>query len=109
MTHKTESFVLADPRDFDGDPYEVAERAVAQLEGVLRVFEATVPATILMVRNAELERQIATGTDPSVPAYDESTQGRKWAALREQIDGLRKELALLRRVAAYNPRAPVKG
>lgn len=109
MTHKTESFVVADPRQFDGDPYEVAERAVAQLEGVLRVFDATVPATVLMVRNAELERQLAGGDDPDVKLFDESLQGRKWTDVRDQIEVLRRDLALLRRVASFNPKAQVKG
>ena len=109
MTHKTQSFVVADPRTFDGDPYEVAERAVAQMEGVLRVLDDAMAPTVLMVRNAELERQIALGSGPDVKLFDESVQGRKWTTLREQIEGIRSELKLLRQVAAFNPKAQVKG
>jgi hypothetical protein len=105
MTHLTQSFVIADPRTFDGDPYEVAERAVAQLQGLLTLVEQATGPTLLMVRNAELERQLAGGDDPSVKAFEDSTQGRRWVEFRESVQTARNDLNILRRVASFNPKA----
>jgi hypothetical protein len=105
MTHLTQSFAIADPRTFDGDPYEVAERAVAQLQGLLTLVEQATGPTLLMVRNAELERQLAAGEDPNVKAFEDSLQGRRWVEFRARVQAARNDLNILRRVAGFNPRA----
>lgn len=108
MTHLTQSFVIADPRTFDGDPYEVADRAVAQLHGLLALIEQASGPALLMVRNAELERQLAAGDDPSVKAFEDSTQGRRWQEFRDAVAELRKEAMILRRAASFNPKSAAR-
>ena len=58
MTQATRHFAIVDPRTAAGDPYEVAYRAVAQLEGVAKLLEEELEPTFIMVRNAALERQL---------------------------------------------------
>lgn len=105
MTQEPKIIAVVDPRTFEGDPYEVAERAVAQLKGLLGVVEEAVEPVKLMVRNAELERQLAREEAPDAVGWDETTEGRRWQAVEDKILGLRNELSILKRVAAFNPRA----
>jgi hypothetical protein len=101
------TFVVQDPRQFDGDPYQVAERAIQQLRGVLEQFEALLPATVLMVRNADLERTLALGNALGDVAkeWPESPQGRKLTEIEDQIAAVQKTLTRLQAAAAWNPRA----
>lgn len=102
----TKTFVVQDPREFDGDPYQVAERAIRQLRALLKVAEDLVEPTNLMLRNAELERQLALGNELTNPAaeWPESPQGRWLANVAEEIEAVQKRLASLERAAAYNPK-----
>jgi hypothetical protein len=103
----TKSFVVQDPREFDGDPYQVAERAIRQLRGVLEVAETLVDPTNLMLRNAELERQLALGNKLVNPAaeWPESPQGRAFAKIADEVTLCRARLQSLEKAAAYNPKA----
>lgn len=102
--------VIADPRSYDGDPYQVAERAVQQLRGIVLTFQEVLDPTRLMARNAELERLLATKTEQDelrekAHAWDEGPQGRQFQELSDQIAGIDKKLAVLERAVAYNPNA----
>lgn len=108
MTHQTKTFAITDPRTFDGDCYEVAERAVAQLQGLLVLAEQAAGPTLLMVRNAELERQLAAGGEADVAAFEASAQGRRWKSLATNLEAARRELEVLKRVAAHNPKATIR-
>lgn len=101
------TFTAQDPREFDGDPYQVAERAIQQLRGVINVAQGLMPSTVLMVRNADLERTLALGGELGDAATDwpESPQGRKLADIQEQLAAMQKTLGLLEKAASFNPRA----
>jgi hypothetical protein len=109
MTHKTKRIVIADPRTFDGDPYEVAERAVLQAQGVVELLSECLASARLMVRNAELSRQIDLGGDPDAQAFEESAQGRRWEELEVSAGTLNSTLGVLAKTASYNPKKPRVG
>lgn len=104
MTHQT--FTTVDPRQFDGDPYDVASKGVAQLKGILEVASKLVEPTRLMVRNAEMERRLARGEDAGAAEWDESAESRTWDTVEDTLEQLRARLAILERAAGFNPKAP---
>jgi hypothetical protein len=108
MLHEPKHFTITDPRTAEGDPYEVAERAVAQLEAVVRVASEAAPLAVLMVRNAELSRQQYRGQEPDGLGWPDTAEGRKWTDVVARLRATVDTLAVLRRVAAFNPAKPPK-
>lgn len=106
MTHQPKTFTIADPRTFDGDPFEVAERACLQSAAVAGILADSLDGTRLMVRNAELERQLLTEGECDAPGFDEAPQGRRLNALIEEAKAAQKRLETLAKAAAYNPKNP---
>lgn len=106
MTHQPKTFTIADPRSFDGDPFDVAERAALQTAALFKLATESLEGTRLMVRNAELERQLLTGAECDAPGFDTSPQGKKLAALAELGNGAVRTLETLAKAAAYNPKNP---
>lgn len=107
MTQQRErSFVIADPRDFDGNPFEVAARAVAQIEGLLALAEGAIPLSELMARNAEMTRRIDLGGEPEGDRWAGEPQGRQWALLREEVTAIRRRLKIIKAASAYDPKHP---
>jgi hypothetical protein len=98
---------VQDPRLYDGDCYQVAERAIQQLRGVIAEAEKLMGPTVLMIRNADLERTLALGNSLGDVAaeWPESPQGRKLTKIEEDLAGIRTSLELLQRAASYNPKA----
>jgi len=105
----TQSFTVADPRTFDGDPYEVAERAVRQAEAVSRVLLQVLHGARIMARNAQLERELHETGECDAVAYDESAQGRAFAAIKADIEESQRRLGVLAKAAGYNPKTPLSG
>ena len=97
---------LTDPRGFDGNPYEVAARAVAQVEGALLALAPALSAAHLMARNAEMERNIALGLPPAGSAYDSGPQGRRFTEAADGLAAVLKTLGALRQAVAYDPKHP---
>ena len=106
MTHQPKQFTVADPRTFDGNPYEAGARALAQLRGIVRLAELSLPATEIMARNAELERQMVDGGDPDASSWPTSAQGNKFKRIAEHLAGISQQLSVLERAASYDPRHP---
>ena len=107
MTH-FKNFTIADPRHFDGTPYEVAERAAAQLEGLALLAKAALPTAELMARNAEMSRRMDLGGDPEGDRWVTEPQGRQWRALTDEIDALLRRLKAIKAASGYDPRHPPK-
>lgn len=101
------TITIQDPRRFDGNPYQVAERAIRQLSGLLVVALDAWEPTDLMLRNAELERQLALGNALHNPAaeWPESPQGSKLSLARSHVAQAGLILRPLERAAAYDPKA----
>lgn len=106
MTHQPKTFTITDPRTFDGDPFEVAERAALQSAAVAGILHECLEGAWIMVRNAELERQLLTDGDCDAPGFDDTPQGRRLVNLRTQAQDAQKALETLAKAAAYNPKNP---
>jgi hypothetical protein len=99
---------VTDPRNFDGTPYEVAARAVAQVEGALIAASHAADAAFLMARNAEMERNLALGLPPAGSEYGAGPQGRKFSQIADDLVTMRRTLSALTAAVAYDPKHPPK-
>jgi hypothetical protein len=106
MTQNIQRFTVVDPRAMDGNPYEVGARGIAQLRGILRIAELSLPAVELMARNAELERQMVDGDEPDAISWPASPQGRKFERIKLDLARMSTELSVLERAAGYDPKNP---
>lgn len=98
---KSQQFTVTDPRTFDGDPYQVAERAVRQCEALTTILMVALESAEMMARNAEMER----GTPAT--EWDKTPQARQFVLTRMETEMTEKRLAALARSVGYNPKAPV--
>jgi hypothetical protein len=101
-------FTVTDPRTFDANPYEVAERAVAQLEALVTILRRMLPPAELMARNAEMTRRMDLGGTPDGDRWVEEPQGRQWADLAEKLEALETRLRAMKTAAGYDPKHPPK-
>lgn len=95
---------MADPRYFDGDPYEVAERAVKQAAAVARILSDCLEGAELMARNAEMERNLVDSDDPKASEWETSPQGERFKSMAGQVTDMRNTLNILQRAVAFNPK-----
>lgn len=100
----TQHFVVTDPREFDGDPYEVAERACRQAEAVATLLEQCIEGANLMARNAQMERNLYDSDDAKAAEWEGSVQGQRFEALLEKAGIVKVSLKVLARAVAFNPR-----
>lgn len=107
MTQQTKQFAVADPRSFDGDPYEVAERAFTQAEGIARILEQAIADARVMARNAEMSRQLETSGQADAAAFEDTVLARQIDAAKSSAAKVTKSLGVLGRAAAFNPKAKV--
>lgn len=103
----TRTFTLTDPRDFDGSPYQAAERAVQQAGALALLLAEAIEDAGILARNAEMERTFSTDAvlRDVAAGWLDSPQGRRYSDLVERTDKITRDLALLRRAAAYDPTA----
>lgn len=103
---KTQSFTVADPTTFDGDPFEVAERALYQSVAVARVLQGTLKGARNMARNAEMERQLFATGECDAAAFEGSAQARRIDEVAELAELAERSLQGVAKAAGYNPRKP---
>lgn len=96
------TFVVADPRTFDGDPYEVAGRAVAQAGALTALLKRAVTDARVMARNSELERQPLDEMDVSL--FEEGIHGKKFDTILETLERLQREFRALEAAAKFDPK-----
>jgi hypothetical protein len=101
-------FVITDPRTYDGNPYEVAERAVRQAEALAGILVETIELAALMARNAEMERDLVMTGECDAPGWPDSAQGRRYTALGTVVGEVEKALGGLAKAAAFDPKAKIK-
>lgn len=106
--YPTKTFTLADPRSFDGDPFEVAARSVAQALALLALCHKALEGASLMARNAELERQAQRKEDLDPAAWESGPQAARLKAARADIFRITNELAPVQAAAGYDPKNPPK-
>ena len=103
----TQTFAVADPRTFDGNPYEVAERAARQVEALARLTRQSAETARLMIRNADLERQLALDGACSAEAFEDGALARKVDKVIEDAGDAEKAMKLVATAVAFNPKAQV--
>lgn len=104
---RTTKLVIVDPRDFDGDPFEVAGRACKQAAALARILAQNLEVATLMARNAEMERQIIKDGEPNAAAWDDMTQAKNLKALTKLAQESEKRLTLIAKAAGFNPKRPL--
>jgi hypothetical protein len=104
----TATFTVADPRTFEGDPYEVAERALKQAAAVAGVLAQMIDAADKMARNAEMERAFANHEEPKGSDWPNTPQGKILHEVETQSGTIANRLTVLARAAGYNPKRPPK-
>lgn len=107
MTHQTQTFSIADPRTFDGDPFEVADRAVAQAEGLAKLLERAIEDARVMARNAEMERELMRNDEPAPIRWEDGPHGKRFENIRDRAQASVRELGVLRKAAGFNPKRPL--
>lgn len=109
---QTTTFTITDPREFDGDPFQVAQRAIQQSSALAAILTKSVEVAELMARNTELERALQVDKDrdltPVAGGWPESPQGRQFRNVIQDIENAKTRLDVLMRAAAYNPKQRVK-
>ena len=108
MPQETKHFTVSDPTTFDGDPFEVAERAMRQAGAVAGVLRDALEGAYGMVQNAEMERQIYATGDADVKAFEKSPQARRLGVLIDESEAIVKACAVMARAAGFNPKHPPK-
>lgn len=104
------TLTYTDPRTFNGDPFEVADRAFEQVEATAALHERALSDAFVMARNAEMERALyaAPNEVPDGDAYARSAAGQRLGSFLDQIKTQIAGLSPLRRAASFNPRRPPK-
>jgi hypothetical protein len=105
LYHPTD-ITFTDPRTFDGNPYDVAERAIAQCEGILELYAQALTAAFLMARNADMERNLALRLPPAGSSYWKGPQGRQFEKLTTHGEESLRILGALKTAVAYDPKHP---
>lgn len=108
MSQTQTTITYTDPRYLEGDPFEVASKAVAQAIGAVELAKRALDDAQVMARNAELERQLYATNACDASGWDESPQGKQYAKQDAALANVQKSLHLLRKAAAFNPRKPPK-
>lgn len=108
MTHDTQTIIVADPRTFDGNPYEVAYRACHQAAAIAGILQKSIADAEVMARNAEMERNLIDSEDPRAADWDDSPQGKRFAELSGHAQRSAQVLETLARAASYDPKHPPK-
>lgn len=108
MTETQTTYTYTDPRNFPGDPFEVASAALAQAAAAAKLLQKALDDANVMARNAEMERQLYRGEEPDAFAWESSALGRKLAALGDETAAIQRGLVPIQRAAGFNPRNPPK-
>lgn len=106
----TKTVVVTDPREFDGDAYQVASRAIQQACALAGILKSALEPANLMARNAELERLMAIGTQgddlrAAANGWPDSAQGRQFTQMDEALCEIQARLIRLEKAVAYDPKA----
>lgn len=106
MTHDPIEFTITDPRTFEGNPYEVAERAAKQVEAMIGLTLISIDGGDLMARNAYMERNLAEGRPAGGTEWPETPEGKRWLALKAAIASQRAGAKALAVAAGFDPKHP---
>lgn len=101
-------FVLADPKNFDGDPFDVATRAVAQAAAMATLLYKAIEDAEITARNAEMERNLGANLPAGAEKWETSPQGKRYDELKRAALVFEKRIGALVLAASFNPKKPIK-
>jgi hypothetical protein len=104
LTHDTQTFTVVDPRTFDGDEYEVAERACKQAQFVGKHLATCISTASIMGRNAQMSRDAHLEGEPQARAWEDSIYGRKFARAEADAQRIVRDLEQLATAMGFNPK-----
>lgn len=101
------NLVVLDPRTFDGDPYQVAVRSIQQLIALLDVLGENLDTSALMVRNADLEKELALGNKlgDAGKLWHDSPLGRQLLIISKQLEDSKRRLGSIEKAVGFDPKA----
>jgi hypothetical protein len=108
LTQNTQTFTIVDPSTFDGDPFEVAKKAVDQASAVAAKLWHAIDAGYNMVINAEMERQIQATGAPDASEADGAPVAVRYTTLLDAVAEVETALRRISVAASYNPKKPPK-
>ncbi len=106
MSIEAKHYTVVDPRQLDGDPYEVAALAIEQAAALAGHYRHALEIADLMARNAEMERQLYFTGEARPEKYTEGPQGRKFRVLDMSIANAQETLQTLAKAASFDPKNP---
>lgn len=107
MTQTEQRFVVADPRTFEGDPFEVAERSFAQSEAIAGILKKSIADARVMARNAEMTRQLDKTGETDAADFEDMVLAKQIDAMRAAVEKVEKSLKLLGKAASFDPKKPI--
>lgn len=108
MPSTTTTFDYLDPRELDGDPFQVASAACQQAENALSLAEKSVDDAYIMARGAHMERQLQSGEEPDGVGFADDPLGARIISIRDLIEQMGNAVKNVAVAASYNPRKPPK-
>lgn len=97
--------VVVDPRTFDGNCFQVAERAALQAQAIIDIAIQSIADAEVMARNAYMERNLLAGNDPDAAGWEATTEAQHWKLRAEAARDLSKRLGYLAMSAGFDPKA----
>ena len=85
----------------------MAERAARQAEALAKLLVYATQGARVMARNAQAERDLIRTGDCDMAAWDETEEGRRYAAIIESAEAIQAKLKVLTLTAGFNPKAPL--
>lgn len=105
--NEDKTVTITNPADYDGDPFDVAVRAVAQAGALTGITREALESARLMARNAELERELLLTGECDAVAWEDSGEGKKYRVLIQYLTGIQQQLGILEKAAGFNPKAKI--
>jgi len=106
MKNTEKIFTLTDPKEFDGNPFEVSSRALLQSAALAQLLAFSLDQAEIQVLNSYMERNLNESKDPNAKGWDKSSLGRRLGETKQEILAIQKRLAALATAAGYDPKNP---
>jgi hypothetical protein len=108
MPDTSTTFEYSDPRQLEGDPFQVASAAADQTVSALEVSIRGVDDLFIMARGAHMERQLQNDEEPDGASFGDDALGFRIKSARAAVQTAVKTIKGVGIAASYNPRKPPK-
>lgn len=90
--------------EFDGTPYEAAEKSLEQVSDILVLALQAATAAEIQARNAFMQRRLDTGHPPDAEAWNWSAERKRLIGADEQLSACSTLYRALGKAAGYDPK-----